>query len=294
MKIASLVRKRIGFLRPTVYIPRFNRRRIPIDLHISNQDSSDLGSKMRLTVRGALAAAFILAMCVLCVRLGFWQLDRLQQRKARNHALELALRMPVLVYDSAAAVAIEREPGRFVNRRVRATGTYDPAGQVVLRGRANDGNPGVHLVTPLVVPGVSQTLLVNRGWVPSPDAATVDARPFAEAGTHTVDGILQEIPRGTAGAGQPATTQVNGAPVVTFRRLDLAALRRLQRRPFVRLYLQQLPGADSASRRPPVRVALPPQDNGPHLSYAVQWFSFAIIGVIGLAIVLLRQRRVDP
>jgi surfeit locus 1 family protein len=86
---------------------------------------------------------------------------------------------------------------------------------------------------------------------------------------------------------------VNGAPVVTFRRLDVAALQRLQRRPFVRLYLQQLPGADSGSARPPIRIALPPQDNGPHLSYAVQWFSFAAIGVIGLAIVLLRQRRRD-
>jgi cytochrome oxidase assembly protein ShyY1 len=55
--------------------------------------------------------------------------------------------------------------------------------------------------------------------------------------------------------------------------------------------LQQLPGPDSSNRRPPIRIALPPQDNGPHLSYAVQWFSFAIIGVIGLAIVVLRQRR---
>jgi surfeit locus 1 family protein len=246
---------------------------------------------MRLTLRGALAAAFILSMCALCVRLGFWQLDRLQQRKARNHALELALRMPVLDYDSGAAAAIDRQPELFINRRMRATGAYDPGGQVVLRGRANDSNPGVHLVTPLVVPGVRQALLVNRGWVPSADAATVDTRPFAEPGTRTVTGILQEIPRGTAGAGQPATTQVNGAPVVTYRRLDIAALKRLQRRPFVRLYLQQLPGPDSASARPPIRIALPPRDNGPHLSYAVQWFSFAIIGVVGLAIVLLRQRR---
>jgi len=247
---------------------------------------------MRFTLRGALAAAFILAMCALCVRLGFWQLDRLQQRKARNHALQAAMRMPVLTYDSAAADSIERWPAAFINRRVRATGTYDDAGQVVLRGRANDSNPGVHLVTPLVVPAVRQALLVNRGWVPSPDAATVDTRPFAEPGARTVVGILQEIPRGTAGAGQPATTTVNGAPVVTFRRLDVAALQRLQRRPFVRLYLQQLPGPDPAKARPPIRIALPPQDNGPHLSYAVQWFSFAIIGVIGLIVVLLRQRRV--
>ncbi|HYH79160.1 MAG TPA: SURF1 family protein [Longimicrobium sp.] len=249
---------------------------------------------MRFTLRGALAAAFILAMCGLCVRLGFWQLDRLQQRKARNHALETAMRMPVLRYDSAVAAAIEREPARFINRRVRATGVYDAAGQVVLRGRANRGDPGVHLVAPLVVDAVPQALLVNRGWVPSADAATVDPAPFAEPGTRTITGILQEIPRGTRAGGEPATTRVNGAPVVTYRRLDLATLQRVQRRPFVRLYLQQLPEPDSARARPPVRVALPPPNNGPHLSYAVQWFSFAIIGVIGLIIIFLRQRRQEP
>lgn len=244
-----------------------------------------------MTLRGALAAAFILVMCGVCVRLGFWQLDRLQQRKARNHALETALRMPVLDYDSATAAAIEREPELFINRRVRATGTYDVAGEIVLRGRANDGSPGVHLVTPLVAAGVPQALLVNRGWVPSPDAATVDARPYAEPGVRTVVGILQEIPRNTRAAGEPATTQVNGAPVVTYRRLDLDALRRKEPRPFVRLYLQQLPATGSAAKRPPVRIALAPQDNGPHLSYAIQWFSFAVIGVVGLAIMFLRQRR---
>lgn len=244
---------------------------------------------MRLSLRGALAAAFILAMCALCVRLGFWQLDRLQQRKARNHAIEAAMRMQALEYDSATAEAIERQPERFVNRRVRATGAYDPAGEVILRGRAFRSNPGVHLVTPLVAPGVPQALLVNRGWVPSSDAATVDARPYAEAGTRTVTGILQQIPRGTRAGGEPATTQVNGAPVVTWRRLDMQTLQRMQRRPFARLYLQQLPGPDSAPGSP-VRVAVAPQDNGPHLGYAVQWFSFATIGVVGLIIMFLRQR----
>jgi surfeit locus 1 family protein len=236
--------------------------------------------------RDALAVVFVLAMCGVCVRLGFWQLDRLEQRRARNHALEIAARMPVLGYDSMTSEAIEREPALFINRHMRATGSYDPSGEIVLRGRSDDGRPGVHLVTPLVVSGVPRALLVNRGWVPSPDAATVDARPYAELGTRAVEGILQEIPRGTKNGGEPARS---GA-ATSYRRLDLDVLRRTERRPIVRLYLQQLPGADSAARRPPVRVSLPPLDDGPHLSYAVQWFSFAAIGVIGLLVVFLRRR----
>ncbi|HEV7586580.1 MAG TPA: SURF1 family protein [Longimicrobium sp.] len=247
---------------------------------------------MKLSLRGILATVFVLGMCAVCVRLGFWQLERLQQRRTRNHVQAQALRMPTLDYDSMTAEAIEREPSRFLNRKMRVAGTYDASGEIVLRGRADDGRPGVHLVTPIVVPGVPRALLVNRGWVPSPDAATVDARPYAEAGTRTVDGILMEIPRGTRNGGEPAVQRApGGPPTPSYRRLDLDVLRRVERRPIVRLYLQQLPGADSASGRPPVRVPLQPMDNGPHLSYAFQWFSFAAIGVIGLLVVFLRRRR---
>ncbi|HSU16870.1 SURF1 family protein [Longimicrobium sp.] len=245
---------------------------------------------MRVTLRGVLAAAFVLGMCALCVRLGFWQLDRLQQRKARNHAVEVALRMPTLDFDSLTAAAVERQPELFINRKVRVTGTYDPAGDIVLRGRSSDGNPGVHIVTPILVPHVPQALLVNRGWVPSPDAATVDARPYAEPGERTIVGLFMEVPRNTQAGGQPAETTVGGKRVTTYRRLDLDVLRRRSPRPVLPLYVQQLPDSGAAGR-PPVRVPTPPLDNGPHLSYAVQWFSFAAIGIIGLIVVWVRQRR---
>jgi surfeit locus 1 family protein len=243
---------------------------------------------MRFTLRGVLAATFVLVMCGVCVRLGFWQLDRLEQRQARNAAIERAQRKPVLDFDSATAAAIERDPARFINRRLRAAGTYDASGEVVLRGRANAGSPGVHIVTPLVVQGVARSLLVNRGWAPSPDAATIEAGRFAEPGPREVTGILQEIPRNTRNGGEPA------GPVSarTYFRLDVDVLRRTQPRPIVPLYLQQLAGADSAAPGRPVRVPLPPPGNGPHLSYAVQWFSFATIGVVGLLIVFRRRRKV--
>lgn len=241
---------------------------------------------MRFTLRGALAATFVLAMCGVCVRLGFWQLDRLEQRKARNAALEAARRLPALVYDSATAAAIERDPARFLNRRLRAAGAYDASGEVVLRARAHAGAPGVHLVTPLVVPGVSEALLVNRGWAPSADAATIEARRFAEPGPRVVTGILQAIPRHTRNGGEPA----GPAGARTYFRLDVDVLR-TQPRPIVPLYLQQLAGPDSSVPGRPVRVPLPPPGNGPHLSYAFQWFSFATIGVVGLIVVFLRRRR---
>jgi surfeit locus 1 family protein len=246
---------------------------------------------MKASLRGVLAAAFILGMCALCVRLGFWQLDRLAQRKARNQAWERATALAPLSFDSATAAAIARDPGAFLNRRITARGRFDSGADVVLRGRANQGDPGVHLVTPLRVEGVAPSLLVNRGWVASPDAATLDTRPFADSSLRVVTGVLQEVPRNTRGGGEPSAHQVAGRTVTAYRRLDLAVLNRTQPHPVLPLYLQVVPGPDSSAQQAPVPVPLPALDNGPHLSYAVQWFSFALIGLVGLGVMMLRGRR---
>ncbi len=238
---------------------------------------------MKLSPGRILLSLAVLALAGVFVRLGFWQLDRREQRAARNDAWRSALAAPPLALDSAGAAAVSADPAAYVNRRVTVRGVYDPAGQVVLRGRVNGGRPGVHVVTPLVLDG-GAAVLVNRGWAPSPDGATVDPRPLAEPGPRVVSGVLQTVPR-TGDAGQPVPAR-DGRPA-TWRRLDLDAARARSPRPLLPLYVQQLPAAGEAA--PLARVDVPELSAGPHLSYAVQWFSFAAIAVVGLAILLLRR-----
>jgi len=60
--------------------------------------------------------------------------------------------------------------------------------------------------------------------------------------------------------------------------------------PFV---IQQLPPSTALDRPLPpglIRWPAPELSDGPHLSYAVQWFSFAIIIVVG-SVALLRKGR---
>jgi surfeit locus 1 family protein len=244
---------------------------------------------VKLTPRGVLGVVLVLAAAAVCVRLGFWQLDRLEQRRARNAAIRHAMALPPLRLGPELLLELMADPGRYVHRRVVATGRYDPSVEVVLRGRSRQGQPGVHLATPLRLAGVEAAVLVNRGWVPSPDAATVDPRPFAEPGAREVRGILQEVPR-TENRGAPAPGVRGGVP--TYRRLDLAEVRARASYPVLPLYVQQLP--DPSLREPPHRVPPPELGEGSHLSYAVQWFSFAAIAVIGLAVFLLRGRRSAP
>jgi surfeit locus 1 family protein len=240
------------------------------------------------SLRTAVAGVFVLLLAALFVRLGFWQLDRLEQRRARNAALRAATAQPELTLDAGTLRRIASDPGPFVNRRARVEGVYDPAGEVLLRGRSHELRPGVHVVTPLATDG-GMVVLVNRGWVPSPDAATVDPRPYAEPGRRTVAGILQAIPV-TENGGAPSWSGPGDARTLTYRRLDLPSLRERSRRPLLPLYLQQLPGPDGAAADLPRRVPLPELSEGNHLSYAVQWFSFAAIAVVGYALLVLRRQ----
>ena len=242
---------------------------------------------MKLSVRGAVAAIFILAMCAICMRLGFWQLDRLEQRRARNAAIRTATAQPPLALDSAAPAALASDPARFTWRRAEAAGRYHHAGDMVVRGRSREGRPGVHLYSPLVLAD-GRVVMVNRGWVPSPDGTTADVRPLRTAGPVRVRGVLLPI-HTNADGGLPIGGR-SGADT-TWRRVDAEAAAARSPGPLIRLYLQQLPGVGVEVESPPIPEPLPELSQGSHLSYAVQWFSFAVIGLVGLAALVLRGRK---
>lgn len=242
---------------------------------------------LKVTARGVAAAVFVALVAGVCIRLGIWQLDRLDARRAANAVLTAAQALPPLRLP-ADVDSVLLHPEASVDRRARVVGTYDSQDEVVLRARARAGQPGVHLVAPLEIAGTEYSILVDRGWVPSPDATSVDPGPLAEPGEVVVEGILLPLPAGVEAV--PSTVEVDGAEVLTLQRLDRALMQRRVSRPLLPLHLQRLPGATTPSE-PPFPVPLPEASEGPHLSYALQWFSFAAIAVLGFLAVAYRASR---
>jgi surfeit locus 1 family protein len=203
-------------------------------------------------------ALAVVAMLVAagCVRLGIWQLARLEQRKARNAALIERLNRPML----AARVGLSADSAR--QRRVMAAGRYEFDAERTWPGRSYEGTPGVGLITPLRLADGS-AVLVDRGWVPSPDAFHVDHGAYREPDSASVWGIARTLPRG---------------------RGDVDSTGYL---PFV------IEVVEPVARGLPRRWPTPAFDNGPHLSYAIQWFSFAVIAVVGTAVLLAKGRQAD-
>ena len=223
--------------------------------------------KGRLANRDVVGFVVALAVAVACVLLGLWQLDRLRQRRLRNAALVAARQRPALTV-TRALTADSAE-----NRRLYARGVYDYEHERLWRGRSYQGVPGVGLVTPLRLPD-GAGVLVDRGWVPSPDAYHVDERAYREADTADVLGLGMPAPRGRGD-------------------VDPAKLRDSVPYPLLPFVLQQLPPSTALDRSAPpsiVRWPMPELSGGPHLSYAIQWFSFAVIIVVG-SVALWRQKR---
>ena len=213
---------------------------------------------------------------VLCVRLAFWQLARLAERRAANAAFVTRRALPEI--DLPAAIPAESLNGRGV----RATGVYDRREELVLRGQVLGGVPGIVLVTPLRLEGAGDTaVLVERGFVPSPDALTIPpGNDFDEPGVKEVRGLAFVIDSG--GNGQPLQTDDGWS----FRQLELGAARAHVSRPLLSVVLRQTP--DSALPAFPRRRPGPPLDEGPHRLYAIQWFAFATMAAV-FAVIFVRR-----
>jgi surfeit locus 1 family protein len=219
---------------------------------------------------------FAVAISLGCIRLGFWQLSRLGERRARNVAIAERLAAPPTSLEEAL-----RDTARARYRRVQLRGRFDYQHERFLTGRGRDGAPGVHLLTPLLRPGSETPVLIVRGWVYSPDGMHIDLGRWHEGDSVALEGFVDDV---TSGRG-PVTPRGLDRGV---RRLDFDTLRASMPYSLMpKLVVQTSDSAERADR--PARLHGPALDEGPHKGYAIQWFAFAAIGLIGVGAVLRRE-----
>jgi surfeit locus 1 family protein len=207
-----------------------------------------------------------------CIRLGVWQLDRLAARRAFNSAALARLTEPAV-----APAELPRDTALAHWRRVRVPAVPGEAPVLFHATRTRGGSPGVHVLR--AVPFAGDTVVVvNTGWAYAadaripPDSAWQSDAPAA--GVAWVSTFEQGVRDSVVGR--------------TVRRLDRAAVERAWGRPVAPFVLVLT--APPAPRDTPARLGDPTLGEGPHLSYAVQWFAFAAVAVGGTALVLLRGR----
>lgn len=240
-----------------------------------------------------LSHVFVLSCVVLFIFLGFWQLRRLDERKTYNAtvaARESDAVQPLQALLPAGPAADKAQIEDVQYRPVTVTGTYAPDQEVLVRNRTSNGMPGFWMITPLVLED-GTAVAVNRGWIPfattNPDGPWPDYAPTP--GVVTVTGMIREGQVRTSGFVGGPTDAAEGR-LTTLSRVDLA---RLQQQVTETLYPVSI---DLRTQQPapgqlPVPVPEPELSEGSHLSYAGQWFLFALLTIIVYPLLLRRTAR---
>jgi surfeit locus 1 family protein len=229
-----------------------------------------------LRPRWLLSHVLVLLLVVTMVNLGFWQLRRLDEKRDRNALIEARMDQPVEPVEDLLQPGDEDGVGEARFRQVTATGTYDEDATVVVRNRSQDGVAGAWLVTPLALPDGTR-VGVLRGFV-ALDSDGSAVRAPAPEGEVSVEGLVVDPSSfdGTA----PRDLEPLLAEDGTLPGLVLAESSRPS----------EPDGASPEAAGPDSIVPVPPPElsEGPHLGYAVQWFIFSTIALVGYPLVLRR------
>lgn len=236
-----------------------------------------------LSVKWILTTFIVLIGAVVCIRLGFWQLDRLAQRRAFNaHYLAVKALDPIELPSSENLVDMEY-------RQITASGKFDFSQQIAIRNQYHNDQYGYHLLTPLVLDN-GTAVLVDRGWIPSDgnEKSTAWAR-YDESGQVTINGIIR-LSRAKA----DFTGKTDPALAVGQNRLDVWTypnIPRIQQQiPYnlFPIYIQSNP--DPLDEIPPIPYQPEVEiSEGPHFGYALQWFTFAGIFLVGYPFFIKKQ-----
>ncbi len=208
-----------------------------------------------------------------------WQLRRLEERQAFNKVILAGLNAP-----SITLTGQHLNPDELHLRRVSVTGTFDNDEDVILRGRSYRSRQGAELVVPLLMEGSEQAILVNRGWIPLENSDPESRQMYNLEDSVTIEGIAhrtQTRPDAYFAPTDPLPQPGQDGLDAWFR-VDIERIQAQVDYPLAPIFIEQ--SSDPESTMPPLGEENIDLSDGPHLGYALQWFSFAIILIILYAI----------
>jgi surfeit locus 1 family protein len=224
-----------------------------------------------------MATLLVVVAVGVMVRLGVWQLDRLEQRRAFNDRVQAQLDQEPLTLSGAA---LSSDLTAMEYRSVMVIGEYDPTQEVAIRNQVWENQPGVHLLTPLVISGSDQAVLIDRGWIPAEDMAPERWSQYVESGVVRIEGIIRASRSRPDFGGVPDPILQPGERLQFWNNVNVPRIAEQVSHPLLPVYIQQAPD--------PRWSSLPYRDQpdlnlteGSHLGYAVQWFLFAAVLAIG-------------
>ena len=217
----------------------------------------------------------VITLIVVMVNLASWQLDRHQQRKDFNATLVQRFEAPIQPLED---LLLGAEPADIEWMPTAVTGTYLRGEDISLVNVSQNGAAGYDAITPLLLSN-GTVVLVNRGFLP-----LVAEFPSAPSGEVSILGRIRATSeRRTGAVSDPATGEL-----AEVQRIDIDRLQQQIDGELVPVYVQLL--KSTPSEAPSLSTIVDPEfGNGPHLSYTVQWFVFALCAAAGWVALVRRE-----
>ncbi|MCT9819988.1 SURF1 family protein [Microbacterium sp. W1N] len=243
----------------------------------------------RTALRWSGYVAFAVVFAIACAVLSHWQFDR-------NAGREAQLDLIATNYDAEAMPLEELIPegeeftGALQWHPTTLTGSYLPDETLLARNRAHGGTSAFEVLVPFRTDD-GRVVIVDRGWLaPGADQPLPDEIPAPPAGEVTVVVRLK--------AGEPLPSSGRSAPdgQVPTINVPLIADAIASGEDVLTGAYGLLVSEDPAPATAPNPLDAPSDDPGPHLSYAIQWILFAVMGFIFIWYMIrteIRHRRED-
>lgn len=224
-----------------------------------------------------LAAIFATA----CVFLGRWQMDRRAETLAEIDRVVTNYSATPISFSAAKDQFAALDPAKEWTQ-VEVTGSYDAAGERIVRNRPLNGQPGYEVVVPFRLTS-GETIVIDRGWLPigNNNPGRPDSIPAPPTGTVTAVVRLKH--------GEPELQR--GAPEGQLASIDLPTYSSELGYPLMTGAYGQLASETPAVAEMPFPFPKPATEEGTHLSYSLQWFAFGVLMFIGFGYAARQQAR---
>jgi len=245
---------------------------------------------MKPHVRRAVSLLLLaVALSVTCTFLGRWQWNRHVARDAQIRLIEDNYSAEPVPLDTLVATPDQPLPVDAAWRPATVTGRYETDATVLLRNRPIGGIAGYHVLIPLVVadggePGA--VLLVDRGWVPTGEnGVDVTGVPTPPTGTVTVTVRLRPDEAASPRSAPPDQVQAISVAQV----LEAGDAVPATGSPGAYRAYGEAAAEDPAPDQALGTLPAPSTDPGSHLSYAFQWWTFALGSLVGFTAMARRE-----
>jgi len=230
-----------------------------------------------------LTTILVVVGSAVCIRLGIWQLDRLEQRRQFNaqfEAMRSSIPLDLNTYESDDLASMEW-------RKIKVIGEYDFGNQVAIRNQYHNNQYGYHLIAPVLFDG--KAVLVDRGWIPAEgNSQPDDWRKYDETGPANIKGQIRLGYSKPVIGGVEDPVPVGSEKIFLWNNLDLGKMSMQLPYPILDIYIQ--PDVVKGDETPPVSFQPVIEiSDGPHMGYAMQWFTFAAILFFGYPFYLRKQ-----